>query len=141
MNEILVKINGDWCSLSLYNSYEELGIDDYTAIEFDGLPDGLDLESDFDALKAYDGMAEADQQIVMAYYKATNVFNPEEAMEAYAGIFVSGADFAESMCYDLFDIYKDLPSWIVSHIDWQAVWECELHHDYFAYNDHYFRNL
>ena len=77
----------------------------------------------------------------MAYYEVTNVFNPEEALEAYVGNYTDGAEFADSVAYELGYIPKDLPSWIATHIDWLAVWECELQHDYFAYNDHYFRNL
>ena len=26
----------------------------------------------------------------------------------------------------------DVPDWLTSHIDWQAVWDCELRHDYFT---------
>lgn len=61
--------------------------------------------------------------------------------KSYAGNFVSGAEFADSMAYELGYIPKDLPSWIATHIDWQAVWDAELSHDYFAHNDHYFRNM
>ena len=36
----------------------------------------------------------------------------------------------------------DVPDFLTSHIDWQAVWDCELRHDYFTieYNDmtHFF---
>ena len=142
MNEILVKINGDWCSLSLYNSYEALGIDDYTAIEVDGLPDGLDLESDFDALKAYDGMAEDDQQIVMAYYKATNVFNPEEAMEAYQGSYYTGADFARELCEEIdSEALEALPTYLRDCIKWSDVWDYYLRFDYFESGNFYFRNI
>lgn len=38
-------------------------------------------------------------------------------------------------------IPEDLPSWITLHIDWQAVWDCELCYDYFKFDGHYFRNL
>ena len=27
------------------------------------------------------------------------------------------------------------PDFIIAHIDWQAVWDCELRHDYFTIED------
>ena len=135
-----VKINGKWYDLDWFDDFEEL--EDMGEIEdTKDIPDGLDIETTWDELQEYLGLSEYDQQVVMAYYEVTNVFNPEDAMEAYVGNFVSGAEFADSMAYELGYIPKDLPSWIATHIDWQAVWDAELSHDYFAYNDHYFRNL
>ena len=29
----------------------------------------------------------------------------------------------------------DVPDFLTSHIDWQAVWDCELSHDYFVIED------
>ena len=29
----------------------------------------------------------------------------------------------------------DVPDFLTSHIDWQAVWDCELRHDYFTIED------
>ena len=140
MYEIQIETADKWHNLSDFDSYEE--IEELGEIlSVDGLPDGLDLESDFDELKAFDGMDDDDQEIVLAYYKATDVFNPEEAMEAYAGTFTNGAEFADSMAYELGYIPKDLPSWIATHIDWQAVWDCELPHDYFEVDGKFFRNL
>ena len=81
MYEIQIEMQDKWYNLADFDSYEE--IEELGEIlSVDGLPDGLDLESDFDTLKVYDGMDEDDQKIVTAYYKATNGFNPEEAMEA-----------------------------------------------------------
>lgn len=135
-----VKINGKWYELGWFDDYEE--IEELGEIEeTKDIPDGIDIETNWDEIQEYLGLSEYDQQVVMAYYEATNVFNPEEAMEAYVGNYTDGAEFADSMAYELGYIPKDLPSWIATHIDWQAVWDCELHHDYFAYNDHYFRNL
>ncbi len=140
MHEIQIETQDKWYNLADFDSYEEieaLG----EVLSVGGLPDGLDLESDFDALKAYDGMDEDTQKIIMAYYEATNVFSPDEAMEAYAGYYRSGAEFAQELCENVGYIPTDLPTWIASHIDWQAVWDAELHYDYFEQDDHYFRNM
>ena len=140
MYDIQIETADKWhnlCGFDSYEEIEELG----EILSVDGLPNGLDLESDFDELKEFDGMDDDDQKIVLAYYSATDNFNPKEAMEAYAGTFQDGADFAESVCYDLFSISKELPSWIERHIDWQGVWDCELHHDYFEVDGKFFRNL
>ena len=105
------------------------------------IPAGLDLETNWDEIQEYLGLAYEEQAIMMAYYEATDCFDWSEAREAYAGTFTDGAEFADSMAYELGYIPKDLPSWIAYHIDWQAVWDCELHYDYFESNGHYFRNL
>lgn len=140
MYEIQIETKDGWHNLLAFGNYEE--IEELGEIlSVDGLPDGTDLESDFDSLKSFDGMNDLDQKIVLAYYEATDNFDPDEALEAYAGNYTDGAEFAETLCEELGYIPKDLPSWIATHIDWQAVWDAELHYDYFAHNDHYFRNL
>ena len=132
--------NKSWYYITDFDSYEEIEeLGEVTGTS--GIPDCIDLERDWDAIQEYIGLSEYDQQIVMAYAEATDNFDPEEAMEAYAGMFADGAEFAQSLCEELGYIPKDLPDWITLHIDWQAVWDAELHHDYFAHNDHYFRNL
>ena len=105
------------------------------------VPDSLDLERDWDAIQEYLGLSGLDRQIVMAYYKATDRFNPKEAMEAYAGSYTTSAEFAQTLSEELGYIPHDLPSWIATHIDWQGVWDAELHYDYFESDGHYFRNL
>lgn len=121
-----VKINGKW-----YDLIEETK----------AIPDGIGIETNWDEIQEYLGLSEYDQQVVMAYCEVTNVFNPEEAMEAYAGSYTTGAEFAQSLCEEVGYIPKDLPSWIAYHIDWQAVWDAELRHDYFEVDGLYFRNL
>jgi len=55
----------------------------------------------------------------------------EQFQDAYAGQYDSAAAFAEQLCDDCGYLCEtNLPSWIVNHIDWQAVWDCELRHDY-----------
>lgn len=135
-----VKINGKWYDLEWFDDFEEIEMIGEIE-ETKDIPDGLDIETNWDTIQEYIGLSEYDQQIVMAYAEATDNFDPEEAMEAYAGMFADGAEFAQSLCEEVGYIPKDLPSWIALHIDWQAVWDAELHYDYFESNGHYFRNL
>lgn len=135
-----VKVNGKWYELSWFDGFEEIEMIGEIE-EIKDIPDGLDIETNWDEIQEYLGLSEYDQQVVMSYYEATNVFNPEEALEAYVGNYTDGAEFADSVAYELGYIPKDLPSWIATHIDWQAVWDAELSHDYFEANGHYFRNI
>ena len=51
--------------------------------------------------------------------------------DAYVGQYYDEATFAEELiteCYDL----DQLPGIIANHIDWQAVWDCELRFDYYV---------
>lgn len=132
--------NKTWYDLSDFDDYEEIEeLGEVTGTS--GIPDCVDIESGWDTIREYIGLSEADQAIMMAYCENTNTFDWDEASEAYAGTFTDGADFAESMCEELGDIPKDLPSWIATHIDWQAVWDAELRHDYFEVDGMFFRNL
>ena len=55
----------------------------------------------------------------------------EQFQDAYAGQYDSGADFAEQLCDQLGYLSEsNLPNFISNHIDWQAVWDCELRYDY-----------
>lgn len=132
--------NKSWYDITDFNSYEEIEeLGEITGTI--GIPDCADIESDWDSIREYLGLSDYTRQIVTAYAEATDNFDPEEALEAYAGTFADGAEFAESLCEELGYTPKDLPSWIATHIDWQAVWDAELRHDYFAYDDRYFQNL
>lgn len=132
--------NKSWYDITDFDSYEE--IEELGAVTgTSGIPDCIDLERDWDTIQEYLGLSGLGRQIVMAYAESTDNFDPEEAMEAYAGSYTTGAEFAQSLCEEVDYIPKDLPSWIALHIDWQAVWDAELHYDYFESNGHYFRNL
>lgn len=132
--------NKSWYDITDFDSYEEIEeLGEVTGTS--GIPDCIDLESDWDAIQEYLGLADEEQEIMMAYAEVTACFDWSEAQDAYVGNFVSGAEFADYMAYELGYIPKDLPSWIATHIDWQAVWDAELHYDYFESDGHYFRNL
>lgn len=120
----------------------------YAALEAEGievvlgLPDGVALnEETFYAVKTFSLLSDDEQAIMLAYAEATDTFDWEEAQEAYVGSYADGAEFAQSLCEDLGYIPEDLPSWIANHIDWQEVWDCELHYDYFEQDGYYFRNV
>lgn len=136
-----IKINGKtWYDLSDFDDYEEIEeLGEITGTI--GIPDCVDIESDWDSIQEYLGLSDDEQAIMIAYAEATSVFDWEEAMEAYVGNYTDGAEFAQTMSEELGYIPEDLPSWIAYHIDWQAVWDCELCYDYFVLDDHYFRNL
>lgn len=141
MYEIQIETKDGWHNLLAFGSYEE--IEELGEIlSVDGLPDGTDLESDFDALKAYDGMNDLDQKIVLAYYEATGNFDPEEAMEAFAGRYLTPESFCEDICEEVdSEALEDLPSYLRDCIDWELVWSSYLRHDYFGQDGYYFRNL
>lgn len=61
-----------------------------------------------------------------------------EFSDVYEGEFGSEEEFAEW----LFDsLGEDVPDMIRPHIDWSSVWHCELRHDYFEAEGHYFRSV
>ena len=135
-----IKVNGKWYELSWFDDFEEIEMIGEIE-ETKDVPDSIDLERDWDAIQEYLGLADEEQAVMLAYYEATDNFDPEEAQEAYVGTFQDGAEFAQTMSEELGYIPHDLPSWIAYHIDWQGVWDYYLRHDYFEYNGYYFRNL
>ena len=78
-------------------------------------------------------------------YGITTAMDFEDKFEAeFAGYGDSQlAEYAENMvseCYNL----RGIPEFVKSHIDWEAVWNCELRYDYsevqFNENTYLFRN-
>lgn len=126
--------------IDMFSSYADIETEEVQEVL--GLPDGVALNAEtFDAVKTFSLLSDDDQSMMVAYYEATGSFDWEEAQEAYVGSYADGADFAKSLCEEAGYIHKDFPDWIVNHIDWQAVWDAELHHDYFEYDGYYFRNI
>lgn len=128
--------------------YDIIEFDDYATIEAEAEEvftniKGFTLTADnFDEAIHIENMPDGDRNIVIAYFEATGVFSHEEALDAFVGTFYHDhADFAQSLCEDLGCIPEALPYFIKHHIDWQAVWDCELHHDYFEADGYYFRNM
>lgn len=141
MYDVQVKIKSQWHDITDFASYDDI-TDMGKVQDVKGLPDGLDLKADFDGIIEWLSLPDDEQDIVLAYYRVTDTFNPEEAQEAYAGTFADGAEFAESLCEDVYyDALDAVPDFLRKHIDWQAVWDAELHYDYFEQDGHYFRNM
>lgn len=135
-----VKVNGKWYELSWFDDFEE--IEDMGEIEeTKDIPDGLDIETNWDEIQEYLGLADEEQAVMLAYYEATDCFDWSEAQEAYVGTFQDGAEFSATLCEELGYIPKDLPVWIAYNIDWQGVWDGDLRHDYFEVDGEFFRNL
>ena len=62
----------------------------------------------------------------------------EQFEDAYAGEYSSTANFAEQLCDDCGYLSEsNLPNFISNHIDWDAVWNCELRFDYFTVEGKY----
>ncbi|MBF1762573.1 MAG: antirestriction protein ArdA [Veillonella sp.] len=132
--------NKSWYDITDFDDYEEIEeLGEITGTI--GIPDCVDIESDWDSIQEYLGLSDNEQAIMIAYAEANSVFDWEEAMEAYVGNYTDGAEFAQTMSEELGYIPEVLPSWIAYHIDWQAVWDCELCYDYFKFDGHFFRNL
>lgn len=55
----------------------------------------------------------------------------------YIGEFDSEEDFAQAI---IDEDGLDIPDIVRPHIDWSDVFHCELRHDYYEVNGHYFRN-
>ena len=78
---------------------------------------------------------EADYDSFMKELDDNGIETAEQFKDAYAGQYDSGAIFAEQLCDELGYLSSyapagPIPDFILSHIDWQAVWDCELRHDY-----------
>lgn len=136
-----IKVNGKWYEVSWFDDFEEIEMIGEIE-ETKDIPDCIDLERDWDAIREYLGLTDYAQQIVMAYAEATNVFNPEEALEAYIGRYATPADFCEEFCSEVeYEALDSLPGYLLECIDWEMVWVRSLHHDYFEYSGYYFRNV
>lgn len=59
--------------------------------------------------------------------------------DAYIGEFSSEEAFAEYWVMD--EMGATVESIVLRHIDWSDVWHCELRHDFYEVDGHYFRNI
>lgn len=63
----------------------------------------------------------------------------EDFENAYIGEFSSEEAFAEYWVMD--EVGATIEGIVLRHIDWSDVWHCELRHDFYEVNGHYFRNI
>lgn len=61
-------------------------------------------------------------------------------MDAYMGEWEDEEDFTRDY-YEEDGTLMGLPSVIISHIDWQGVWDSDLRHEFYEINGYYFRNI
>lgn len=113
--------------------------------DFEGFPRSLYSESSIpETLWAFIEADEDEREVWEAYAEAVGYpmeeTTLEQAQEAYAGEYDSEADFAESICEECGLIPSELPSWVASCIDWQAVWNSALRFDYREHKGKFFRN-
>jgi len=74
---------------------------------------------------------EADYDSFLKELDDNGIETVEQFNDAYAGQYSSAADFAEQLCDECGYLSEsNLPNFISNHIDWEAVWNCELRHDY-----------
>lgn len=133
--------NKSWYDITDFDSYEEIeDLGEVTGTS--AIPDGLDIETHWDEIQEYLGLADEEQAIMMAYYEATNTFDWSEAQEAYVGEYLNDAEFAEAFCEEVeADTLGGLPDYLKFNIDWQGVWDGALRYDYFEQDGLYFRNV
>ena len=98
-------------------------------------------ETDYNTIKEW--MEVVDQ---FDEYIAESAYNldiaPDNVAESYQGKWKNGGDFAENLInYCCYLDSANLPSFITNHIDYQAIWDCELQYDYIEDNGYYFLNL
>ena len=113
--------------------------------DFEGFPRELYSESFISKnLFEFLELSENEKEIVEAYLEATGYSGEhiefENALEAFCGEYDSEEEFAEQTCEECEMIPAELPDWIKFCIDWKAVWESALRHDYFNSGKFFFRN-
>lgn len=137
-----IEINGKtWYDVADFTDYEEIEeLGEITGTS--GIPDCVDIESDWDSIQEYLTLSEAEQAIMIAYAEVTDCFDWSEAQDAYVGSYADGAEFAQELCEELeYEALRDTPSYLWHCIDWECVWLIYLRHDYFESNGYYFRNV
>lgn len=89
---------------------------------------------DADALSAY---------VSNLYHTTDGVDDWDNVISDFYDSFVGFYDGHDDFGWEIMEdsMVGAFPSWIVSHIDWDSVWECELRHDFFEQDGYYFRNI
>lgn len=133
--------NKSWYDITDFDSYEEIEeLGEVTGTS--GIPDCIDLESDWDAIQEYLKLSDDEQAIMIAYAEANSVFDWEEAQEAFVGSYATPADFCEEFCSEVeYEALESLPDYLRGCIDWELVWNHYLRHDCFEQDGYYFRNM
>ena len=92
--------NKSWYDIADFDSYEEIEeLGEITGTI--GIPDCVDIESDWDSIQEYLGLSGDEQAIMIAYAEANSVFDWEEVQEAFVGEYADGAEFAQPLSEEL----------------------------------------
>jgi len=78
------------------------------------------------------GIMEGDGVEYLDDLAADNITDVEEFENLFVGVYDDEADFAQNWVTEVAE--EDIPnsvSFLINHIDWQGVWECELRHEFF----------
>lgn len=80
---------------------------------------------------------EHEKKITELYLKMEGIdyYNKDTALEQYRGAYDSEKEFAEETIRETGEIPDNLPSFLESCIDWQAVWDSYLRYDYIGIRD------
>ncbi len=84
------------------------------------------LAEQFDECFSLDFTDEQLTELLEADVTADNV------EDAFFGIFDSIKAFAEELVCEINGL--DIPGYVLSHIDWQSMWDCDLRHHFTALN-------
>lgn len=114
--------------------------------DFEGFPRRFYSESSVpEALWDWLALDEDERDLLSAYIEATSADDTatiDDARDAFAGHYDSGADFAADIAEETGAVPKDFPNWIV--IDWESTWNCCLRFDYVEHEHngktYFFRN-
>lgn len=105
--------------------------------DFEGFPREFYGESGLaEELFEWLEMSESDRELLARYIDATGDTDADlsDAEDHHAGVYNSGAEFAESIAEECGDT-KGIPDWLASCIDWERAWECVLRFDYSTSED------
>ena len=61
----------------------------------------------------------------------------DDFQDRFYGCYPSVEEFCEEIFYETHET-DSIPQWVLNHIDWESVWECELRHDFIQVDDYIF---
>lgn len=115
--------------------------------DFEGFPREFYSEcSVSEALFAYVNLDDDDKELLEAYADAFSFGTEleectiEKAREALAGKADTEAEFTEEHVRETGTLPEDIPAWLESCIDWQAVWDSALRFDFVRSGEFFFFN-
>ena len=62
----------------------------------------------------------------------------DDFQDYFIGCYPSVEEFCEELFYELYHDEGSTPQWVLNHISWKDVWDCELRHDHRQIGDYFF---